>query len=134
MQEPEAEVEVRGLVGRKGLVVTTSDGRGRLVTSTLLTATPRPPTSATPRGAPGKSPSPPPRQVSADSGIEGEGGALLTPPPRLTSYCESESFLTSQPGCATFAPHLHRILGPLATELRQELAQSGEEEWGAGGR
>ena len=34
MQEPEAEVEVRGLVGREGLVVTTRDGRGRLVTST----------------------------------------------------------------------------------------------------
>ena len=34
MQEPEAEVEVRGLVGREGLVVTTRDGRGRLATST----------------------------------------------------------------------------------------------------
>ena len=34
MREPEEEVEVRGLVGREGVAVTTRDGRGRLVTST----------------------------------------------------------------------------------------------------
>ena len=87
---------------------------------------PTPPTSAR------KTPSPPPRQVSADSGIDPdmeECLRLFDLPPRMTSFQESESFLLAQPGCSNFSLHLQRLLGPLAEELRNKLAtEKGEPE------
>ena len=91
---------------------------------TVPSAVPTPRSLApTPRSA-RKTPSPPPRQVSADSGIDPDmEESLFELPPRMTSYCESESFLVAQPGCTNFALHLQRLLGPLAEELRSRLVK-----------
>ena len=99
--------------------------------STAVTRLTVPSASATPRSLLGpspssarKTPSPPPRQVSADSGIDPDmEESLFELPPRMTSFCESESFLVAQPGCTNFSTHLQRLLGPLAEELRSRLAK-----------
>ena len=98
--------------------------------STAVTRLTVPSAAATPRSlAPTptsarKTPSPPPRQVSADSGIDPDmEESLFELPPRMTSFSESESFLVAQPGCTNFSLHLQRLLGPLAEELRSRLAK-----------
>ena len=98
--------------------------------STAVTRLTVPSAAATPRSlgpsptSARKTPSPPPRQVSADSGIDPDmEESLFELPPRMTSFCESESFLVAQPGCTNFSLHLQRLLGPLAEELRSRLAK-----------
>ena len=60
----------------------------------------------------------PPRQVSADSGIEQDvENNLYDLPPRMTSYEESESFLLDQVYSDHFLTHLRRLVGPVLTKL-----------------
>ena len=67
-----------------------------------------------------KSPSPPPRQISADSGIDPDlEDTLFDLPPRITSYAESESFLMNQPNCPQFVSYLHRSVAPIRSELEE---------------
>ena len=66
----------------------------------------------------------PPRQVSADSGIEQDvENNLYDLPPRMTSYEESESFLLDQVYSDHFLTHLRRLVGPVFTKLN-DLEQS----------
>ena len=60
----------------------------------------------------------PPRQVSADSGIEQDvENNLYDLPPRMTSYEESESFLLDQVYSDHFLTHLRRLVGPVLMKL-----------------
>ena len=73
----------------------------------------------TPASAPAGRRGSPPRQVSADSGIEADlAGDVLELAARPTSAQESESFLLTQP-CYNqqFLPRLARLLEPLQAEL-----------------
>ena len=91
---------------------------------TVPSAAPTPRSRAPTPTSARKTPSPPPRQVSADSGIDPDmEESLFELPPRMTSFSESESFLVAQPGCTNFSLHLQRLLGPLAEELRSRLVK-----------
>ena len=60
----------------------------------------------------------PPRQISADSGIEQDvENSLYDLPPRMTSYEESESFLLDQVYSEHFLIHLRRLVGPVLMRL-----------------
>ena len=60
----------------------------------------------------------PPRQVSADSGIEQDAdNSLYELPPRMTSYVESEGFLLDQVYSDHFLTHLRRLVVPVIMKL-----------------
>ena len=68
----------------------------------------------------------PPRQVSADSGIEADlascssregAGRVYELPARITSYEESEAFIMDQAHSDTFLAHLERLVAPLIERL-----------------
>ena len=66
----------------------------------------------------------PPRQISADSGIEADCEvSLFNIPARLTSYCESESWVVDQPHWRHFVTHLERTTEPVVRQI-QALAAS----------
>ena len=91
---------------------------------TVPSAAPTPRSLAPTPASARKTSTPPPRQVSADSGIDPDmEDSLFDLPPRMTSFCESESFLVAQPCCTNFSLHLQRLLGPLAEELSIQLAK-----------
>ena len=69
----------------------------------------------------------PPRQVSADSGIEvdcdeeAEDDVVsdqFSLPARMTSYCESESWVMDQPHWRHFVAHLERTTEPLVRQIQ----------------
>ena len=61
----------------------------------------------------------PPRQISADSGIDPDlEGSIYDIPSRITSYEESESFVVDQPHCHQFVAHLQRTVEPTLNQLR----------------
>ena len=62
----------------------------------------------------------PPRQISADSGIEPDfENNVYELPARITSYEESEAFLLDQPNNQQFISHLNRLIAPLKTMLQK---------------
>ena len=90
-----------------------------------------------PAGGVRKTPSPPPRQISEDSGIEpdcfclleGEGADAATAATEntfllvanMTAAAESESFLLCQPNWSPFLTHVRRTIAPLRADLEALL-------------
>ncbi len=85
-----------------------------------------------------KTPSPPPRQTSEDSGIEPDCCCSILPDDdendaatadsnafilvaSMTAAAESESFLLCQPNWAPFLAHVRRTIGPLRMDLEAIL-------------
>ena len=76
----------------------------------------------------------PPRQVSADSGIEAdlascssrEGAGVYELPARITSYEESEAFIMDQAHSDTFLAHLQRLVAPLTERLDKLSSTEGD--------
>ena len=60
----------------------------------------------------------PPRQVSADSGIEPDfGDNIYDLPAKITSYDESEAWIMDQIHHKQFLSHLHRLFAPVNLKL-----------------